>query len=314
LVPPRTTWIYYSPDAKAEQFDFVFYAVHALQQEWIPSWDSDALGAGAVAVKTYAWWRAGTGHARTGGPGCYDSNDYSDQAFDPTWTSGYAEQAVYATLGSIAWQNGAIFLSHYFAGATTTPCAPVTGTYAGWMSQWGTKDCADAGVLWPAIVETFYSGITWHYLRNLVVNPGAESPARYRWAVLDGDLHRAGTSFAGAYSWKVVPAPSRRAKLLQLVPFDGTANAAYHEQVALQCPTANASACDVTLILTAVTTGGPGPSRSVVIHLPRDGVWRVSKFNPSSFGIDHQAVRLTFKSAEQFGVDYVYITSAFGGP
>src|SRR5207248_1602797 len=97
------------------------------------------------------------GHAYSGGDNCADVRDTIDGYFDPSWTTGAAEQAVYAAWGSIVYQNHSLFVAHYFAGTRDQPCAYVTGQYQGWMAQWGTQNCALDGMLWPDIVDTFYS-------------------------------------------------------------------------------------------------------------------------------------------------------------
>jgi hypothetical protein len=134
----------------AVQMRATFYVAHVLPKEWAPSWDADALGAFAIAAKSYGAYRAMSGHARTGGTGCYDILDTTaDQVFDPTYSTAATDQAVYATFGSIALRFGALFLSNYFSGSPSDPYAAVTGQYAGWMSQWGTQTCGTESVLWP---------------------------------------------------------------------------------------------------------------------------------------------------------------------
>ena len=79
--------------------DVIERLAELLPDEWIASWDADSLGAGAVAVKTYAAYRAETGRARTSGAGCYDILDTtSDQVFDPSWSTEATDEAVDATM------------------------------------------------------------------------------------------------------------------------------------------------------------------------------------------------------------------------
>ncbi|HEX9235549.1 MAG TPA: SpoIID/LytB domain-containing protein, partial [Actinomycetota bacterium] len=172
LLPPPAIWVYLSQDHVSKQYDFYFYATHVLPREWYPSWDADALAAGAVAVKTYAAYREMTGHAFSSGPGCADVTDTTaDQVFDPTFSTAATDQAVAVALGSILRRNGDLFLAQYWSGSSSDPCAPVTsGTYAGRMSQWGTQNCALQGMLWPAIDTTFYQGTKWRYLRDMILN------------------------------------------------------------------------------------------------------------------------------------------------
>src|SRR5712692_8339074 len=140
LVPPPTIKVYLTQQIVSQQYDFAFYLTHVLPNEWIPSWDADALGAGAMAAKSFGMYREQPGHAYSGGTGCADVTDsVQDQVFDPTWSTAATDQAVYATLGTILLKGNAIQLTHYFAGAPSDPCAAVQGQYTGWMSQWGTQ-------------------------------------------------------------------------------------------------------------------------------------------------------------------------------
>jgi Stage II sporulation protein len=315
LTPPPTTRVYYSADGRAEEFGFTFYAVHVLPQEWISSWDADSLAAGAVAVKTYAWWRTGTGHARTSGPGCYDSNDFSDQSFDPTWTTATAEAAVDATMGSVAWQGGEIFVSHYYAGSSSDPCAPVTGTFAGWMSQWGTQTCAQDGLVWPRIVETFYDGVSWHFLHDLLLNPSAESSATYPWRVVDATLSRTPGGTAGTSSWTVnATTCCSLARLSQGRPVVGASSDAYHAAAGLRCPPSSPGPCTVRIKVTAITDAGRRFSRSAPFQVPNDGVWRSFGYDVAAFGVAHSMIRLELQSRRSFSADAVYLSAPYGGP
>src|ERR1041385_5850545 len=88
LLPPQNIWVWMAESGVSEQYDFAFYLTHVLPDEWIASWDADSLGAGAIAAKTYAWYRTKPGHAYSGGSGCADLQDTTaDQVFDPTRTS-----------------------------------------------------------------------------------------------------------------------------------------------------------------------------------------------------------------------------------
>src|SRR6266508_799551 len=138
LVPPQSIRVLRTATGVVEEPDFRFYVQHVLPNEWIASWDGDALGAGAIAAKTYGWYHAKPNHAYSSGPGCADvQDDTHDQVYDPTWSTAATDQAVNASFGSTLWRDGGIFESQYWSGAKGDPCAPVTtGTYAGRMSQW----------------------------------------------------------------------------------------------------------------------------------------------------------------------------------
>jgi stage II sporulation SpoD-like protein/carboxypeptidase family protein len=232
LVPPPTIRVYLSEKGTVDNVGFYFYASHVLPSEWIPSWDADALAAGAIAVKTYAAYKAMSGHARTGGANCYDVLDtVSDQVYNPAVSYDSTDRAVAAALGSVFYRDGGLFLAQYYAGPTDAPCAPVTGTYAGRMSQWGTQNCAKEGKVWPSIVTTFYTGYTtWNYLRNILLNPSASAPAMYMWVGAGpSDIKRTeGNGADGSWYLTLRPtAPRANATMYQTRPYPGLSSTQY---------------------------------------------------------------------------------------
>jgi hypothetical protein len=319
VVPPMTIKVWITDESKSQQYDFVFYATHVLPNEWIPSWDADSLGAGAVAVKTYGWFRTMPGHAYSGGTGCADVVDGTgDQVFDPTWSLAATDQAVYATLGSGLWQNGGPFLNHYFAGAPDDPCAPVEGQYAGWMSQWGTQTCATLnpdGMLWPDIVTTFYADTTWNYLSNLLLNPDVESAATYAWSWGNGTATRAfGGSYSANWHWENVPAPGLKMALREYRPFDGDETTTYHAEAAIRCGPENTISCSVGLWVVVFEPNGTQRKKSTTVTVTNDGVWRLYTFDPAAFGYTHVQVKMIIQSKQAIGVDAAVLTSEYGGP
>lgn len=318
IVPPKTISVYLTAQKKAQQYDYAFYLSHVLPKEWIPTWDADSLGAGAIAVKNYSWYRTRPGHAYSGGSGCADIVDSSaDQVFDPTYSYGKTDQAVFATLGSILWRGGGIFITQYFAGSTSDPCAPVTGTYAGRMSQWGTENCAEEGKLWPDIVETFYSTTSnptlWTYLYNLILDPTVEDADTYAW------LHTSGTTVTrtegGAYggSWYFTLSTSSASTLYEVRPFNGTSSTVYHLKVALKCGSPNTTNCPITLKVISNAADGSVMVQSRLINENPDGKWRLYYFDPPASGIGHTAVQVNIVTKRTIGVDNLTLTSPFGG-
>ena len=317
LVPPPTIRVYRHATGASEQYDFVFYVTHVLPSEWVPSWDADALGAGAVAARTYAAYRAMSGHAYSGGTNCADARDDSqDQVFDPTYSTAATDQAVYATFGSILYRSGGLFLSQYFGGAPGDPCALVTGQYAGRMDQWGTQTCGMQGVLWPAVTTTFYAGTTWNYLQNLLLNPSVSSPGMYPW---QGDAAATFSRVSGSGydgGWYLTMSSTKSgtpATVFQQRAFDGTASTAYHAQVALRCPATNAKNCNVTVEVVAVPASGDEVARAIQITVKRDGLWYLVGFDPPASGSAHGEVRFAIVTKKPVDVDAALLTSTFGG-
>lgn len=317
--PPETISVYITDDKKAVTYDFMFYVTHVLPNEWIPSWDEDSLGAGAIAAKTYGWYRAKPNHAFSGGDGCADVQDsVSDQVFDPSWDSDFTNQAVYATMGSVLWKDGNTFLAQYFAGAPGDPCAPVEGQFAGRMSQWGTQTCALDSMLWPEISTTFYddNGDTeWLTLQDLLLNPGAENSQLYAWLLGTGGGSIArvkGGAYAGDYYLSLTSTNTGR--LYQDRPFLGEPTTKYHFEVATRCGTENSKDCTITLKVVAIAEDGSRVEKFKKVTENNDGVWRKYTYDPAASGIVHVTARWRISSEQDIGVDAAVLSGPFGGP
>jgi hypothetical protein len=320
LVPPETIWVWITKDKVAKEYDLEFYATHVLPDEWISSWDADALGAGAIAVKTYGWYRTQSGHAYSGGDGCADVQDStSDQVFDPSWSNSATDKAVDATLGSTLWKGGDIFLSQYYSGAEGDKCAPVTGQYAGRMSQWGTQTCALNSVLWPDIVTTFYTQDTqWNDLKNFLLNPRFESGAMYGWT-LKGSAQLVRTE-GGAhegdwYGTLSVTHTGDTATARNERPFAGTSSTTYYQRAWLMCPSSNRSNCSVTMKVVALDSNGANVGehdKSITVN--NDGAWHFYSWTTPEMGVSHSNVRFSLETNKKVGVDQAKLNTAFGGP
>lgn len=305
-----------------QRYNFTFYVQHVLPHEWISSWDADSLAAGAIAVKNFAWYRTQPGHARTSGSGCADILDNtSDQVFDPTFSTAATDTAVDATMGSIAWRSGAVFVTQYYAGSSSDPCAPVTGTYAGRMSQWGSETCAKAGHLWPDIVSIYYgvdAPVTWHYRSNLLLNPTFASPSMYMWTKKGPTSYQrtSGTDPDGdGYYNMITPTTSGGLTIFrQTRSVKGSATSTYGATVSLMCPASSATKCTVTLRVVGVPSSGADVNRDDVITVPKDGAWHTTSFPVPAMGVAHDSVRFALLSKQTFGLDNAVLTTPFGGP
>lgn len=308
LVPPESIKVRL-PDGTVKKYDFRFYVQHVLPSEWIPSWPNDALRAGAIAVKNVGWYRTLAGNARTGGSGCYDT-DNNDQVFDPSYSTSSTDHAVNLTFGSVLWRSGGIFYTSYLAGSSTDPCAARSD---GKMSQWGTKTCADQGVAWPQIVTTFYSNTAWNYLRDLLLNPSFEESPLYMWATTNStSITRISATNAGtpAYEgtwWLKITNSGGTGTAWQTEPFSAPSTATYHAEAAFRCPSSNSTSCSITLKVVAITAGGATVEQSRSITEARDGLWRLYTFDTTSFGSDHAKIRLTVSSGQTINVDGLFL-------
>jgi hypothetical protein len=314
-VVPQTIKVYVTKDKKSKQYDFAFYARHVLPSEWISTWDADALAAGAIAVKTYGAYRAQSNHAYSSGSGCADITDStSDQVFDPTWSRVSTDQAVYEALGSTLLRGGKLFLTNYWSGAQDDKCQAVTsGTFAGWMSQWGSQNCAKQGKLWPPIDQVFYKDTAWNNLRQLLLDPDVDSPATYAWDWTGRVTRTQGGAYDGNFLFTLKPASGENVVLRQQRPFLGTTSTTYHSKVAIKCPTTNGGACDVIINVVAIESDGTLHIKSRSVTEARDGKWRVYGFDPAAFGVSHTQVKLSLVTTRTIGVDAAVLIGSYGG-
>ncbi|HJP66313.1 MAG TPA: SpoIID/LytB domain-containing protein, partial [Actinomycetota bacterium] len=340
LMPPPTIAVAVDTDDNgtfdsSKRYDFYFYVTHVLPSEWIPSWDADALAAGAVAAKTYAAFKATTGNARTSGANCYDVlPSTSDQVFDPTYSYPTTDAAVYASMGSILLRGGDLFLAQYWSGSSANSvldwkkCQYVDqDPFVGRMSQWGTQACAapesfdppktNPPMVWPDIPPVFYAGSNWRYPKDILLNPSFD-------AGVGTDPWVAGANASiklsdskpqqGPYRLKVAPTASgKSASVYQSVPMLGGPVTSYHAQVYLWCPASNSSDCSVRLKVKAIPDAGSTVIRSTTLSVPRDAKWHVRTFDPTPAGINHSKVQLYLSSQDTFWVDATYLDFPFGG-
>jgi peptidoglycan hydrolase-like amidase len=162
VTPPPTIRVYRHATGAVRTKTFKRYTKNVLSREWIPSWTTESLRSGALAVKHYAWyhvlhWRGGTNADGE----CYDvRDDAADQVYDPRkpiYTT--AAQAVKATWTTRVLKDGGIFPTYYGAGSSGESCgARASGAK---LYQWGTQACGLAGKTAAQIMLTYYyPGVT----------------------------------------------------------------------------------------------------------------------------------------------------------
>jgi peptidoglycan hydrolase-like amidase len=153
---PTTILVYRVSLGRVDRVDFKTYVKNVLPNEWISSWPRASLESGAMAVKSYAWYWALHSTRKTSGGACYDvRDDTGDQVYKPGSSLTATSAAVDSTWSARMTRSGNILQAHYCA--TTTACgAWVDGN---WMSQYGSRDLANAGNNYQAILRHYYSGI-----------------------------------------------------------------------------------------------------------------------------------------------------------
>jgi hypothetical protein len=155
--PPSTIRIYRTASQVVEVVPFRDYLKHTLPNEWIPSWSPEALKAGAMAVKSYAWYWVARGGKQVA-LGADLKDNVEDQVYDPNVSYASTDAAVDATYNYALLRNGAVPQAQYCAGAydgDPTGDCPWPGPY---MTQWGSAYYADQGKTWGWIVGFYYFG------------------------------------------------------------------------------------------------------------------------------------------------------------
>jgi peptidoglycan hydrolase-like amidase len=154
---PTTILVYRVSLNRVDRVDFKTYVKNVLPNEWISSWPAESLKAGAMAVKSFGWYWALHSTRKTSSGACFDVYDNtSSQVYVPGSATSATSAAVDATWGTRMTRGGDILQAHYCS--TTTACGGwVTGD---WMSQYGSRDLANAGDSYSTILHYYYTGIT----------------------------------------------------------------------------------------------------------------------------------------------------------
>lgn len=155
--PPATIRVYRTGTGQVEVVPFRDYLKRTLPNEWIPTWGAESLKAGAMAVKTYAWYWISVG-GKYGAQGADVRDNVDDQVYDPNVSYASTDAAVDATFQYVLTRNGSLFQTQYCAGSYSgeqTGSCPWGGSY---MTQWGSAYYADRGKPWGWIVQFYYTG------------------------------------------------------------------------------------------------------------------------------------------------------------
>lgn len=140
---------------------FQEYVHNVLPNEWGPvsAFTDEALKAGAMAVKTYAWYRV-LGRAKYPGQGYDVRDDICDQVYRQGSATLRTDRAFEATWPWAMTREGQLFESQYDSGTRGRP-EPL---YLGRLSQWGTQYWAEQGKDWRWMLRYYYGTIEIHRL------------------------------------------------------------------------------------------------------------------------------------------------------
>jgi hypothetical protein len=153
---PTTILVYRVSLGRVDRVDFETYVKNVLPNEWVSSWPAESLKSGAMAVKSFGWYWALHSTRKTSGGACFDVYDNtSSQVYRPGSAVASTNSAVDATWSVRMTRSGNILQAHYCS--TTTACgAWVDGD---WLSQYGSRDQANAGNGYATILRYYYEGI-----------------------------------------------------------------------------------------------------------------------------------------------------------
>jgi hypothetical protein len=137
---PNSIRVYLTAKSETTTLDFTTYCKNVLPNEWIASWPSESLKAGAMAVKMYAWYHVV--HPKWPSLNADVKDTTADQVYKANSENTATSNAVDSvkTVG-MANSDGNLFEAQYLAGTKGEPGDPGSGK----VMQWGTKYWADSG-------------------------------------------------------------------------------------------------------------------------------------------------------------------------
>lgn len=146
------------------------YVIHSLPNEWVPAWDQEAVQAGAMAVKMFAWFKI------------LNPTTLDGWEFDVDNTTNfqtYRETGRFANTDEAHWRvrnlaytapDGTILELNYRAGYEGGPNWEYRN--ANLMSQWGTQYWAEQGYNMLQILQWYYQGLVLHPIPGLQADSG----------------------------------------------------------------------------------------------------------------------------------------------
>ncbi|MFC4908856.1 SpoIID/LytB domain-containing protein [Actinomadura gamaensis] len=153
---PSSILVYRTGLHRVDRVDFRTYVKNVLPNEWVSSWPRESLRAGAMAVKNYGWYWAMHSTRKTSWGQCFDVYDStSSQVYRPGSATASTNSAVDATWGTRMTRSGSIFQAQYCS--TSSACGAWRD--GEWMSQFGSRDKANAGWNFASILRYYYRGI-----------------------------------------------------------------------------------------------------------------------------------------------------------
>lgn len=134
---PSTIKLYLTSSKKLINIGFDAYAKDVLPNEWYASWKSEALKAGAITIKTYAWYNATYPRKPATDYGAHLTDKWENyQHYVPNSGQKTTNAAVDAVSGIfMVNSDGKVFDAQYRAGTKDE----IGTAFGGVLSQWGTQ-------------------------------------------------------------------------------------------------------------------------------------------------------------------------------
>lgn len=141
------------------------YVLNSLPNEWVPSWENEALQAGAMAVKMFAWYRILNPTTLDGWEFDLD-NTTNFQTYREGNRFARADAAHNAVRNlAYAEPDGTIVELNYRAGNENDPNWQYRN--ANMMAQWGSQYWAKEGRNMLEILQWYYQGRTLHRIPGI---------------------------------------------------------------------------------------------------------------------------------------------------
>jgi peptidoglycan hydrolase-like amidase len=145
------------------------YLGNVLPLEWSCSWNAESVKSGAVAVRSYGWWRVN--HPRSSNYDIYGNSN--DQNWEPEASNSTCNQRIGATAGTRMEYNGGVIFAAY-RHETGNPTkdggkpylVPVTDPHTisspigPGECQLGSKSYGASGYSYAFILHHYYTGVT----------------------------------------------------------------------------------------------------------------------------------------------------------
>ena len=145
-----------SPMLDVVEMPFSDYVKGVLANEWVATWDIEALRAGAMAVKMFGWWRINLDVDGIRPEGAHVVDNTCDQVYRANSGQSTTDAAVDDTWNLIMRDDGRVIEIHYLS--TDDNCERYfTGFRC--MGQWGSKALADDGADWQTILHHYYDPV-----------------------------------------------------------------------------------------------------------------------------------------------------------